>query len=122
MKRLHWLSYVSACLMLFIVVMQSSCSSISQGFTGTAEIIDLKNGQFEITSSTEDSLLKKSRKDLYKRWDETAQKAANGGEYKIIKRDWQTPYTLVGTIQVLNTSKKNTLHQNNSKAKNDRSK
>lgn len=81
-----------------------SCAQVRQvgdQFTGegNGEIADIGNGQFDISAA---GSISGNRKVTYEKWDRTAKTACNGGEYKIIKRDWQSaeyPGILGGIIE-----------------------
>jgi len=85
----------------------TSCTHVEKlgdAFTGegTGEITDLGNGQFDIAAAGGFS---GNRSDTYAKWDRTAKLACKGGEYKVIKRDWQSaayPGILGGIIECTN--------------------
>lgn len=69
------------------------------------EITDIGNGQFDIAVA---GGLSGNRGVVYKTWNRKAKMACNGGEYKIIQRDWQSveyPGILGGIIECNQTSR-----------------
>ena len=79
----------------------SGCTTVSNMYTGkgTGEIVDLKDGTFEVTSAGSFSA---DRSVTYAKWERTATKACGGRAYVIIKREWQMteyPGLLSGIIR-----------------------
>ncbi len=79
----------------------SGCSQVGNMVTGggTGEITKLSNGQYDILAAGGFS---GNRADTYAKWERTAKEACNGGNYKIIKREWQSaeyPGLLGGVIE-----------------------
>ena len=95
---------LSLAVIAVIALSQSSCghvNKLSEAVTGqgTGEITDLGNRQFDIVASGGFS---GNRSDTYAKWDRSAKLACKGGEYKIIKREWQSaeyPGLLGGIIE-----------------------
>jgi len=87
-----------------VALSQSSCAQVEKlgdavTGQGTGEITNLGNGQFDIAAAGGFS---GNRSDTYAKWDRTAKLACKGGEYKVIKRDWQSatyPGILGGIIE-----------------------
>lgn len=90
-----------------VALTQASCAQtkkVGDMFTGqgTGEFTDIGNRQFDISAAGGFS---GNRGDTYAKWDRTAKLACKGGEYKIIKRDWQDasyPGILGGIIECIN--------------------
>jgi len=84
-----------------------SCAQTAQVkdmFTGDGigDITDIGNKQFDIAASGSFS---GNRAVTYAKWDRTAKAACKGGEFKVIKRDWQDasyPGILGGIIECVN--------------------
>ncbi len=91
-------------LLIVMALSQTACSQtgkVRDTFTGggTGEITDIGNGQFDIAAAGGFS---GNRADTYAKWDRTATAACKGGEYKVIKREWQSaeyPGLLGGIVE-----------------------
>ena len=90
--------------LLVVALCQTACAQatkVRESFTGggTGEITDIGNGQFDIAAAGGFS---GNRADTYAKWDRTAKAACSGGEYKVIKREWQSaeyPGLLGGVVE-----------------------
>ena len=98
MKQSNYLIFLLA---IAIALSQLSCAKIGKTISnqGTGEITDIGSGQYDILASGGFS---GNRGETYAKWDRTAKLACNGGEYKTIKREWQSaeyPGLLGGIIE-----------------------
>jgi len=82
-----------------------SCSAISQSFTGINEAVPLGKGVYEININTEDSVVKGSRAEIYKKWDELAASTCGGKGYKVIEKKWLSAFCLTGKIRCTGSKK-----------------
>lgn len=90
-----------------VALSQSSCGHVEKlgdavTGQGTGDVTAIGNGQFDIVAAGGFSA---NRADTYAKWDRTAKLACKGGQYKVIKRDWQSatyPGILGGIIECTN--------------------
>lgn len=77
------------------------CTTVGNMFTGKGlgEVVDLRDGTFEITAAGNFS---SNRNDTYAKWDRTASHACGDRPFTTIKREWQSaeyPGILSGVIR-----------------------